>query len=529
MHDESNRSAVADGEVPAGFVWPSSARTMAAGLLAPLKLARRGLAVHFVLAFNAGAMALATMANGVFGFVYWWVAARWFTPTAVGLASADISLIILLSMVAEIGLGTMLQGEIPRRQNDAPNLISAALLGSFASAVLFGLAYLSLFALFAPSFASIGAFFSTRLLVVVCIAVQTTSTVLDAALMGMLRGTFRLLRNLLFAVTKLLVVLSFAALVIPPDWQLNAIIASWVIGQCLASLALALILRAKAGRIWHRPSSGQLQQLLGVSFWHYFLNAAAAVPSLVLPIVIAVALSPEQTAPFYAAWMLLALAGTIPTALATVLFTLGSHTSDKSAASTRFSIRVSLGVCIVGAIGFWLLSNVALGVLNPAYPALVGSDLRLLGASLPASAVKVHYMAVQRLNGRVRQAAFVLAAFAVIEIAFAIVGARSAGLSGATGGWVLAMAIEAACLWLTLSRRLGEGASRSRTATEKSVLAWFGQSASPLVSERNESAAGKESGGDRQRFTSDPSPLPTRPDPRRGGAIEKDFCRLGGR
>ena len=60
---------------------------------------------------------------------------------------------------------------------------------------------------------------------------------------------------------------------------------------------------------------------------------------------------------------------------------------------------------------------------EPGYPALVGSDLRLLGASFPASAVKVHYMALQRLNGRVRQAAFVVAAFGLIEIAFAIVGA----------------------------------------------------------------------------------------------------------
>ena len=41
---------------------------------------------------------------------------------------------------------------------------------------------------------------------------------------------------------------------IPPGWELNAIIASWVVAQCLGSLALALILRAKAGAFRSAPS-----------------------------------------------------------------------------------------------------------------------------------------------------------------------------------------------------------------------------------------------------------------------------------
>ena len=127
MRNEANRSAeaVADGEAFAGIVQPGAPKRMtAADFLSPLRRARRGLSAHFVLASNAGSVALATMANGAFGFVYWWVAARWFAPTAVGLASADISLITLLSLVAEIGLGTLLLGEIPRRRRRMPQIRS---------------------------------------------------------------------------------------------------------------------------------------------------------------------------------------------------------------------------------------------------------------------------------------------------------------------------------------------------------------------------------------------------------------------
>ena len=88
--------------------------------------------------------------NCVFGFVYWWVTARFFTPAAVGLASADISLMGFLGLAADIGLGTMLQGEIPKRRQLAPHLIWAALLASLLSAGILGLGYLASTAAFAP-------------------------------------------------------------------------------------------------------------------------------------------------------------------------------------------------------------------------------------------------------------------------------------------------------------------------------------------------------------------------------------------
>src|SRR6266567_4596688 len=62
-----------------------------------LRKVRHALGHNFVLAFHAGNLALATIANGALGFVYWWVLARAFTPANVGLGSADISVLILLS------------------------------------------------------------------------------------------------------------------------------------------------------------------------------------------------------------------------------------------------------------------------------------------------------------------------------------------------------------------------------------------------------------------------------------------------
>lgn len=425
----------------------------------PLYRAQRALGTHFELTFNAGALAAATMANGAFGFVYWWVAARSFTPAAVGLASAGLSLMMLLSLAADFGLGTLLQGEIPRRRKVAPHLVSAALVASLAIAGILGLAYVALAALaatFAPSVGGVTGSSSTRCLIVVGVGVQTASSVLDAALVGMLSAPLRLLRNLLFAIVKLLFVIGIAAAVVPEDWQLDLIIASWVVGQGVASFALAAMFWFTGSRIWYRPRFDLLQQRMGLALWYYALNVMATAPTLILPVVIASVVSPQQTAPFYAAWMLLTLAGVVPAALATVLFTVGSGGSSETAASIRFSLAISIAIGVIAAFGFWLLSDAALKILNPAYSDLVGSDLRFLGASVPLMAVKVHYMTVQRLEGKARSAAFMLGALGAIEILFATIGAELDGLLGATTGWLVAMALEAACLWPTIWRRVGD-------------------------------------------------------------------------
>ncbi len=46
---------------------------------------------NIVMLVNTGSLIGTTAVTSVLGFGYWWVAARWFSPQAVGLGSATIS------------------------------------------------------------------------------------------------------------------------------------------------------------------------------------------------------------------------------------------------------------------------------------------------------------------------------------------------------------------------------------------------------------------------------------------------------
>ena len=68
------------------------------------------------------------MVTSILGFAYWWLAARQFSPPAVGLASAAISAMTLLGTLSICGLGILLIGELPRQKGKEASLISATLI-----------------------------------------------------------------------------------------------------------------------------------------------------------------------------------------------------------------------------------------------------------------------------------------------------------------------------------------------------------------------------------------------------------------
>jgi O-antigen/teichoic acid export membrane protein len=74
------------------------------------------------------------------GSVYWVIAAREFSPQAVGYGSAAVSAMTLIGTIGTIGLGTVLIGELPQRQ-ERGGLISAALLTSGLGSPLLGLIF----------------------------------------------------------------------------------------------------------------------------------------------------------------------------------------------------------------------------------------------------------------------------------------------------------------------------------------------------------------------------------------------------
>src|SRR5579859_4612032 len=186
---------------------------------------------------NAGSLVGSTAVTSVLGFAYWWLAARQFLPETVGLASALISLMMLLGNFCMLGLGTLLITELPRQPGQEVPLISTALIIVGAVGACTGIA----FALVTPYTLANFQFLSTSITNTIIfaggISLTAITLVLDQALIGVLRGGLQLWRNTLFATAKLVVLFALGL------WLSHktgiTIYTTWAIGNALSLAALS--------------------------------------------------------------------------------------------------------------------------------------------------------------------------------------------------------------------------------------------------------------------------------------------------
>lgn len=395
---------------------------------------------RFVLV-SAASLLGTTLVTAGLGFVYWAVAARAFSADSVGYGSAAISLMTLLGTIGMLGLGTLLIGELGRRRAEAGGLITASLLVSGGVSVAMGL----IAALLAPAFMKdLTPFGGDPLhvtLFAVGVAVTGASLVLDQALVGLHRGGLQLWRNCAFSVTKL------AALLLAAKYLDDAfgvgIYLAWTVGNVVSLGALALVLHRRGIPMMFRPRWDLLRELRGTVMGHNWLNIAYQLPRLALPIVVTFLISPSAGAAFYAAWMLVGFAYIVPTHLSTALYAISAGDHSALAQELRFTIRVSVIAGVVTAAVFGLGGHWLLVPFGESYADAAGAALAILGLGIFPTLVKVHYIAVRRVQGLIPRAAVVVTIGAALELGAGAAGALLGGITGVAVAVVVAMTVEA--------------------------------------------------------------------------------------
>jgi O-antigen/teichoic acid export membrane protein len=392
---------------------------------------------------NAGSLVGTTLVTSGLGFVYWWAAARLFPPDIIGFSAAAISAMTLLGTVGMVGLGTLLMRELPRRMSDAGGLIMTALL--IAAGVSSGLGLL--FAVFAPrlsaEFIPLSADGVSLALFVTGVMLTAVTLVLDQVLLGVLRGGTQLMRNTLFALAKLLllVVAGFSlatnsGMVIYGTWALGILLSLGVIGLVVAREHIPLS--------WFRPNWALMRGLRRAALSHHALNLALQAPGLMLPVVVTALLSSSANASFYTAWMIAAFVFVAPNALTTMLYVVGSADPVSLPRKVRQTLKLSLLAGAGGSLFLVLFADVILNLFGRTYADEAVWCLRILALGVFPLTVRVHFIAIRRIEGHILSAARLMAFGGGLELLLAALGGSMDGLTGLSIGWVGAICVEAA-------------------------------------------------------------------------------------
>lgn len=371
---------------------------------------------------NAASLVGSNLISAALGFVYWPLAARSFSTSDVGTASAVLAAAMLLGGLSALGTTTLLVGELPRRNTiDRGRLVATAVLVTGLVGAVLGLTFAAVAPLLSPELRDLVGQPESATMVAVMVSATAVGAVVDHALIGLLRGEVQFARNTLLAGAKLLALVVVAGLPLPN--RALALFSTSVVGTLLSFVVVIPV--ARLGRLPLRAYKPQLEALrhLGLTaLQHHVLNLSLTVPGAVLPLIVTVYLSATANAYFYVAAMFANMVWLVPLALSTSLYAVSSHDPAALVSRTRLTFLLSM----VAA----LLANIFVLVAAPPLLALLGRDyadevywvLRVLMLAAFPVAIKAHFVALCQVKRLVGRAAIVVLMGGLAEIIGASVG-----------------------------------------------------------------------------------------------------------
>lgn len=393
------------------------------------------------LLMSSASLMVSQLVTAGVGFVFWVVAARRFDEASIGFTSAAISAMSLLAAISTLGMGTLLIREMPLNRGREHRMITAALILSGGLGLLLGAAFVLLAPMISSEFAPMTQEPLVGLALVSGTALATVGLNADQALVGLLHSELQLMRNIVAAVGRLLLLLG-ASLI---GWQAgrSIMLGSWSLALAL-SMGLLVLIALGRGRLRAAfpPAFDTIHFHRGSALQHHALNLAIQVPGWVMPLVTLIVLSAATNARFYLAWMLVGLASFIPVALTWSLYASASRDISTLRRSGRVTLGLSLVAACSAALFLWLFGPQVLSAFGTSYAVSASGPLPLLALTLIPVTIKSHFTVIHRVRGTLAAATMVVAAGGILEVVAATIGARYGDLIGLSLGLLVAMLLE---------------------------------------------------------------------------------------
>ena len=386
-------------------------------------------------------------AIAVLGLTYWVLATRLFAARDVGLAAAAASLAAFLAAIGVVGIPILLLAELSSLEDSMRRAMFTTGLAIACSVVfLLSVAAMALSPLLGKSLRAIGHDPVTAALFVVGTVATAATITFDNVATGLHRGSAQLTRGTVGGVLKPVCV---GFLVLAGVKTSAGLLLAWASALAVSVVVCFPMLRLKSSR----ASAGGLGRRIALtrrygllSLNHHVLNLSINSISYIVPLIAALLIAPQQVAYFTSAFLLSASVLIIPYLLALALFAEKAGDQELLRRHVRRTLPLGLGLCGAIVVVVQLVAPLALRIFGPAYAENGTTALRLLILVGPSYVIKDHYVAIRRAQGRLTNAARVMALGTSSEAIGAVLGGVLWGMIGLCVGWAVAATCEALAL-----------------------------------------------------------------------------------
>jgi O-antigen/teichoic acid export membrane protein len=280
----------------------------------------------------------------------------------------------------------------------------------------------------------------------------TVGVCLDQAGIALGRPAGTVVRYLLGGAV-MLGALPVAAAAAPGGLGAGAAFGTWALSSVVICLVGAAQLRRWIGyRYRGRIRTDNLRRHLAVGVPNHLLTLTERLPALLVPLLVAHLVSPEATAYWYPAWMLVWLAYTVPVQVGLVQFSEGVRRPRELRRTLRSGFASGLLLGGPAALLLAVFAHPLLGLIGAEYADASASALRVLTLGLIPFTVWQTYNARCRAASHVREgivAGLVLAGM----ICLATVWAAPRGSTALAVAWVATSSLGAVWAAWRLTRQ----------------------------------------------------------------------------
>jgi O-antigen/teichoic acid export membrane protein len=396
--------------------------------------------------------------NSAFGYAFWLLAARLYTPATVGLTAAAISATSIVLMLSCLGVGGMLIQSLPRQPKETE--WSATFWAGVATVTLFAAALcaagVAVLPLISPELAALRGVGFAAVFTVGTVAL-TVGVTLDCVFLAERKANYAFRRNFAVGAVKVLM-LGLMALAFRPDAV--RLLGAWGAGAVVGLGFGAALLVRRIGVARPPELSVVLRTARGFRSrvtLHQLIGLGAGLLTYLLPVIVTVRLSARDNAYFYTTWMLAALFLVIAPAFSNNLFAEGMHRPAEIGALARSAFKTLGAIMVPGLVAILVLGGTLLSAFGHSYSGHSVGLLRLVVlASIPDAVVHV-YVGVLRAEARLVTAAVLLVAIGIGTVVISWFLLPSIGISAV--GWAFLATQLCGCAYVVLDwRRQGSRA-----------------------------------------------------------------------
>jgi len=375
---------------------------------------------------NSIYLILSSLTAAGFGFIFWILAARLYSPEDVGLATAMISSAGIIGLLAKLGFDQSIIRFFPE-MNKGKVFFSSLIVTSVAS-LLFGVIYLVGIDFWAPKLSILQQY---PIIFIGVLFFQSVITITGIAFVALRKGGYYLIQNMLNGsrIVFLIPLVFLGAL---------GIFSSLGIAFALTSLLPVYFLYRFKIRL-SGIDTQFLRESLTFSTGNYFSGIFLLLPPILFPLLILNILDAEQAAIYYIVYSIISLLLVIPTSFGTSLFVEGSH-GEPLAKSAKKALFATFLILIPAVVVIFLFGNFLLQLMGSYY--VQGFDLlKLMAISTIFYAVFQVFISVKKTEKDIKAILFLGFGQFVLIIASGYLLLNYYGLIGIGYAWILVYGI----------------------------------------------------------------------------------------